>query len=112
MPQRYSYVKPGRTDSILLPTAYGKDLDNVSSKELDESIEVEADIIPPLASTGSEARSDIDATEDLVKDDERDDDDGDVDALVGVQLGEIVHQHFGAIGLAVDVDQQQRSTVA
>jgi hypothetical protein len=33
-------------------------------------------------------------------------DDGDVDALVGVQLGEIVHQHFGAIGLAVDVDEQ------
>jgi hypothetical protein len=33
-------------------------------------------------------------------------DDGDVDALVGVQLGEIVHQHFGATGLAVDVDQQ------
>ncbi len=33
-------------------------------------------------------------------------DDGDVDALVGVQLGEIVHQHFGAIGLTVDVDKQ------
>jgi hypothetical protein len=32
--------------------------------------------------------------------------DGDVDALVGVQLGEIVHQHFGAVGLAVDIDKQ------
>jgi DNA repair exonuclease SbcCD ATPase subunit len=95
MPQRYSYVKPGRTDSILLPTAYGKHLDNVSSKELDESIEVEADIIPPLASTGSEARSDIDATEDLVKDDERGDDDGDVDADINYEsVDEIAQMNF------------------
>lgn len=39
-------------------------------------------------------------------------DDGDVDALVGVQLGKIVHQHFTAIGLAVDVDQQNLTALA
>jgi len=37
-------------------------------------------------------------------------DDGDVDGLVGVQLWEVVYQHFGAIGLAVDVDQQNFAT--
>ncbi len=33
-------------------------------------------------------------------------DDGDVDAFVGAQVGEVVHEDLGAIGLAVDVDEQ------
>ena len=38
-------------------------------------------------------------------------DDGDVDALVGAQVGEVVHEDLGAIGLAVDVDEQDVLTL-